>query len=264
MSQVKLHPIRTAVAMLLASTAICSQAEIVKLTVHVDSLAADNSVAIAPLNVSFHDGSYPGFQIGDVASPELISIAELGAGVQWHDNLTANYPSIVHGRVGGILTPGQSASETFTLDTNQNRYFNYAAMVVPSNDFFLGNAGATSSSLFDAAGHLQISSITIKARDLWDAGSEVFDPATAAFIAGSDATLRTPQDSVIAHNFAEFAAYNGLTTAAGYTFHSGLTADQDVYRISLSVAAVPEPQSYALMLAGLATVAILARRRRTA
>lgn len=262
MSQVKLHPTQMAATVVLACAALSSHAATVKLMVHVDSLVADNSVAIAPLNVAFHDGSYPGFQIGDVASPELISIAELGAGVQWHDNLTAHYPSIVHGRVGGILTPGQSASETFTLDTNQNRYFNYAAMVVPSNDFFLGNSGSTANALFDAAGHLQISSITVKARDLWDAGSEVFDPATAAFIAGSNAVLRAPQNSVIAHNFAEFSAYNGLTTAAGYTFHSGLTADQDVYRISLSLAPVPEPQTYALMLAGLATVGALARRRR--
>lgn len=260
----KLSPAAFAVAMLAAAAPFAAHAETVKLTVHVDNLVQGNSVAIAPLNVAFHNGAYAGFQIGEVASPELISIAELGAGGAWHNTLDATLPSAVHGRVGGVLTPGQSATETFTIDTNLNRYFNYAAMVVPSNDFFLGNEGSTSASLFDAAGHLQISSITIKAGDIWDAGSEVFDPSTAAFIAGSNALLRNPQNSVIARNFAEFSAYNGLTTAAGYVFNSGLTANQDVYRISLSVSAVPEPQAYAMMLAGLMTAGVLMRRSRRA
>ena len=40
----------------------------------------------------------------------------------------------------------------------------------------------------------------------------------------------------------ELAAFDGMKTAAGYQFHSGLTANQDIYRLSFQVAAVPEPR----------------------
>ena len=133
-------------------------------------------------------------------------------------------------------------------------------MVVPSNDFFIGNDSPTEYRLFDAAGNLNIAAIGIKANEIWDAGSEVFDPAAAAFV--GDNGLRRDQNSVVAFNFAEFAAFNGLTTGAGYTFNSALTADSDVYRITFGVSAVPEPGSYALMAAGLMAVGFVARHRR--
>ena len=65
-------------------------------------------------------------------------------------------------------------------------------------------------------------------------------------------------------NFAEFFGYNGLTTGAGYTFNSQLTANADVYRISFTAAPVPEPETYALMMAGLLAVGVMVRRRRAA
>jgi len=65
----------------------------------------------------------------------------------------------------------------------------------------------------------------------------------------------------VAFNFAEFYGFNGLTTGAGYTFDSQLAANSDVYRISFSAVPVPEPQTYALMLAGLLGLGWLARRR---
>ena len=131
--------------------------------------------------------------------------------------------------------------------------------MVPSNDFFIGNDAPTEYRLFNGGTALQVNSITIKAHEIWDAGSEVYDPAAAAFVGNND--LRTPQNSVVAFNFAEVYGFNGLTTAAGYTFNSQLTANTDVYRISFSAAAVPEPESYALMATGLLALGALARRR---
>jgi hypothetical protein len=133
-------------------------------------------------------------------------------------------------------------------------------MVVPSNDFFVGNDDPRRYRLFDEAGQLTVSSITQRSRDVSGAGSEIHDPAAAAFVGDND--LRADQNSVVAFNFAELAAYNGLQTAAGYTFDSQLAADTEIYRISFQIAPVPEPETYALMAAGLACVAWAGRRRK--
>lgn len=251
----------TAAAVLLAGASI-AQAKLVQITVTSESLVAPDSVTFAPLNVAFHNGALDTFNLGQAANAGLISVAELGAGIQWHADVDALQPSAVHGRVGGLLMPGQTAHQTFTIDTDKNSHFSFAGMVVPSNDFFIGNDQANAYQVVDHMGHQLISGFTLKARDIWDAGSEVFDPATAAFVVGGDALLRSPQHSVVARNFAELAAFDGMTTAAGYQFHSGLTANQDIYRVSFQVAAVPEPETYALLGAGMLTLAVLTRRRR--
>lgn len=238
-----------------------AHAKVVQITVTSESLVAPNSVTFAPLNVAFHDGSLDTFNIGQEAGAGIISVAELGAGTQWHADVATQAPTAVHGQVGGILLPTHTASQTFTIDTDKNAYFSFAGMVVPSNDFFIGNDNAKAYKLFDNMGHQQLSGFTVKAGDIWDAGSEVFNPATAAFVVGGNAVLRDAQHSVVARNFAELAAFDGMNTAAGYQFHSGLTANQDIYRVSFAVAAVPEPETYALMGAGLLTLSFLSRRR---
>lgn len=136
---------------------------------------------------------------------------------------------------------GQTASATFRLDTGVNPFFTFGAMVVPSNDFFIGNDNPMAYRLFDAAGNLTISSIGQTAGDIWNAGSEALDPAAAAFLRGRNNDLRTPENGVVAFNFSELAGFNGLTTGAGYVFDSQLQSGTPIYRISFSAVAVPEP-----------------------
>ena len=152
-----------------------------------------------------------------------------------------------------------SGNATFVIDSVQNPFFTFAAMVIPSNDFFVGNDSPTRFRLFDDAGNLLIGSITQRARDIWDAGSEVFDPAAAAFVGNND--LRTDQNSVVAFNFAELAAFNGLVTGAGYTFNSQLHANTAIYRISFSATPVPVPAALPLLLGSLGALGVVARRR---
>jgi hypothetical protein len=195
-----------------------------------------------------------------VATAAIISVAEGGAGGAWQAAFAVADPSAARGTIGGLLQPGATSSLSLRVDTALNPFFTFASMAVPSNDFFIGNDSPTEYRLFDTSGNLNLPSIGIKASEIWDAGSEVFDPAAAAFVGNND--LRRDQNSVVSLNFAELAAFNGLSTGAGYTFNSALTADSEIYRISFGVSPVPEPGSWALMAAGLMTTGFLARRRR--
>jgi len=237
-----------------------AQAAQVQIQVTVENLAPLNSVTFAPLHLGFHNGTFDAFDIGQVATAPIVSIAEGGSGSAWLPAFAAADPTATVGTIGMPLLPGMSRSGLFSVDTALNRYFTFSSMVVPSNDFFIGNDSPTRHELFDAMGTLVVSSISQRSRQIWDAGSEVFDPAAAAFVGNND--LRANQNSVVAFNFAELAAFDGLNTAGGYVFDSQLAADTEVYRISFAVAPVPEPETYATMLAGLLAVGWVARRRK--
>lgn len=239
-----------------------AQAALVDVTVKVQNLAPASGVAFAPLHFGFNNGTFDAFNLGQAATAPIISVAEGGSGSAWQPAFAAADPTATRGTVGGLLLAGAIATMTVRVDTALNPFFTFAAMTVPSNDFFIGNDSPTRFRVFDNAGNLLIGQIGQKARDIWDAGSEAFDPAGAAFVGNND--LRTPQNSVVAFNFAELAGFNGLLTGAGYVFTSGLAADTDIYRISFTAAPVPEPETYALMLAGLLGIGWVARRRQPA
>ncbi len=255
------HTARLVAAATLALAA-SAQAQQVRVTATVTNLAPANSISFAPLHVGFHSGSFDAFNIGGVAGAGIVSVAEGGAGGQWQADFAAADPTATRGTIGGLLTPGSTASLSFLVNAGINPFFTFAAMAVPSNDFFIGNDGPQRFRLLDAGGNLLIGSITQRANQIWDAGSEVLDPSAAAFVGNN--SLRTPQNSVVAFNFGEFAAYNGLTTGAGYVFNSQLSATSEVYRIDFAVTPVPEPGTYALFGAGLLGVGWVVRRRRPA
>jgi hypothetical protein len=256
------HHLATAGRMAAVAAALCvstlAGAAQISLTITAENLAPTDSISFAPLHFGVHSNSFDAFNIGQVATAPIISVAEGGGGMAWQAAFAAADPTATRGTIGMPLFPGMSRSLTVMVDTTINPFFSFASMAIPSNDFFIGNDSAIR--LFNNDGSLAITSINQKARQIWDAGSEVLDPAAAAFVGTN--SLRTPQNSVVAFNFGEFHAFNGLSTAAGYTFNSQLTADTDVYRLSFSAAPVPEPETYALMLSGLMVIGAIARRRR--
>jgi hypothetical protein len=241
-----------------------ASAAFVQVGVTIQNLSPVNSTSFAPLRLGFGNGTFDAFNNGQAATAPIISVAEGGSGSAWFPAFQAAEPNAVLGSVGGALLPGQVASNTFLVDTNVNPFFTFATMVIPSNDLFLGNDSPTRFRLFDASGNLLISQIDQFGRDIWDAGSELPIPANAAFLVGSNNDLRVDQNGVVSFSFSELNNYNGLTTAAGYTFNNSLTANTPIYRISFAVQAVPEPTSVVLLAVGVCGMAAVRRFRQRA
>lgn len=253
--------------------ATVSTAQAVQVRVTVENLAPANSVSLAPFRFGFGNGTFdsfdnnqPAFLLGaaTIADAPIVTIAEGGSGSTWFPAFQSAEPNAdlgsVLGPVIGPFLPGETNSAIFDIDPT-NRFFTFGTMVVPSNDHFLGNANPTAYEVLDVGGNLLLTSITEDASRIWDAGSETENPANAAFLVGGVNAQRENENLPVTFNFADLSAFNGLTTAAGYTFDSSLlSANTPVLRVSFAV--VPEPSSVALVaLGGFAFVAL--RRRRT-
>lgn len=252
--------IRAATTVALAASVAQAQSRLV--TVTITNLAAANSVSFAPLHLGFHRGAFDAFNIGAVAAPGIVSVAEGGAGGQWQADFAAADPTATRGTIGGALLPGQSRSQSFIVNAGLNRFFTFASMVIPSNDFFIGNDDPMRYRLFDDAGNLLINRITQTSSQIWDAGSEAFSIAGSAFLVNGVNEVRTPQNGIVSFNFAELIGFNGEMTAGGYVFSSGLSAGQEIYRIEFSSTVVPEPASMVLLATGLMMLGVVVRRKR--
>lgn len=250
-----------ATTLTLAAAATFAAAGPVQIQVTVENLAPTNSVSFAPLRLGFHSGLFDAFDNASPASAAIISIAEGGSGSEWFPAFTAADPGATLGTVvpnpAGPLLPGQTGTAIFSVDPATNQFFSFGAMVVPSNDYFIGNDNPSAYQILDAGGNLMISSITQYGRDVWDAGSEVDGIFGAAFLAGSSNDDHIDENGVVGLDFAGLDVFNGQTTAAGYTFDRQFGADDAIYRISFAL--VPAPGAAGLLaMTGLAA----ARRRR--
>jgi Ca2+-binding RTX toxin-like protein len=160
-----------------------------QLTIEVENLAPTNGVFVAPVWFGFHNGKFDTFDLGRPASLGVERIAEDASATVLTTEFTQSGFGTVQGVVRpvapGPLAPGLTSSLTVTLDpSNPNsRYFNYAAMVVPSNDFFFANDDQREQQVFDAKGNFLGADFIIRGNEILDAGTEVNDeiPANTAF-----------------------------------------------------------------------------------
>ena len=242
-----------------AATAASAQPVLIKVTV--ENLAPTNSVSFAPLQIGFGNGGFDAFNNGETAGDAIVSIAEGGSGSAWFPAFEAAEPDAVLGSVlpdpAGPLLPGETGTAVFSVDPSTNQFFTFASMVVPSNDYFIGNDNPAAYRVLDDDGNLLIGSISQTGADIWDAGSEVDGPFGAAFLMGSSNDDHIDENGVVGFDFMDLDVFNGLETAAGYTFDRQFGASDEVYRISFEI--VPAPGALGVLAMG---GLLVARRRR--
>ena len=96
-----------------------------------------NAIYFTPLLISIHNADAHIFQLGTAASASLQAMAEGGDISGLDTDLAAVGANNTLNPAGGLLAPGTSATATLTA-ARQNRFLSVAAMLLPTNDGFVG------------------------------------------------------------------------------------------------------------------------------
>lgn len=236
--------------------------------IRIENLQEPGGMAFTPFWVGFHDGTFDVFDGGSPASGGITSIAELGDTGPLTARFAMEQPMGVDTTFADpsgppVFSPGESATMSIDVgDASVNRYFNYASMVVPTNDLFVGND--VRREIFDDSGtFLGPITIDIFGRSVYDNGTEVNDITDGpAFVAGIDATAGTDEFDDIQLFFSRPGADSyldsiiGTTTAPGDEITRVFTESDLIGRITI----VPAPGAASVGL--LAGLGLAARRRR--
>jgi hypothetical protein len=157
------------------------------LKITVENLSPANGCILTPLWFGFHDGTFVHFHVGSPASPAIQRLAEDGnvgpLSNAFLDARAGFAQSAVYGRdelVNNLIFPGGRAEAIIQVgpELHTHRYFSYAAMVVPSNDAFIGNQSPSAHEVFQPSGEFVGLDITVPGSAVWDAGTEVNDEAS--------------------------------------------------------------------------------------
>lgn len=106
-----------------------------KITVEITNLT--NALYYTPLLVSAHDRNTHIFQPGAAASTSLQAMAEGGDISGLVTDLSSLGANNVENPAGGLLAPGDSVTANLVVNRG-NRYLSIAAMLLPTNDGFVG------------------------------------------------------------------------------------------------------------------------------
>lgn len=146
--------------------------------------SAAGGTFLTPFWFAAHDNSFDLYDQGAAASAGLEALAEDGNFAPIDAEVVAADADAVVGAVfgaGGPIVTGETASATFTADAMSNGYLSYAAMLLPSNDAFVGNGEALA--LFDEDGYfVGEQNVYFEGSDVLDAGTEVNTEEDAAFL----------------------------------------------------------------------------------
>lgn len=214
------------------------------------SVTTNGPVGLAPAFAAFHDGSYDIFSSGSSATAGLELLAELGdfSGIA-SEATTAGATNAAGFAPGGPFAPnGGTGSMMFSLTSET--HLSLAAMLLPSNDWFIGTPDAVNiSSLLTAPMGTVLSFDLI---NVYDAGTEAEDFAfapggglvgitTASTPPGGSTTTQPVSLVMGADPFANFANIE----PAGFDTTSIDFTGSKVATVQLTV--VPEPSSFGLI-----------------
>lgn len=168
----------------LAWPAAAMAESIPSVVVTVENGQPSRGIFLTPVWIGIHDGSFDSYDGGQVASvplggDEIERLAEDGNNAP----ITATFDQVTGGAPqfealagpGGPLAPGDRASVTLNVDPAVDRYFSYASMIIPSNDFFTANGNPLAHELFDANGDFVGEDFVVSGDETNDAGTEVND-----------------------------------------------------------------------------------------
>ena len=154
----------------------------IRISVRNDSPAG--GTFLTPFWFGVHDGSFDIYDLGAASSAGLEALAEDGTFDAINAELAAAdadaIPGAVLGAAGPIAT-GELASAVVEADAASNGFIGLAAMLLPSNDAFIGTAAPLA--LFDEDGTFAGAiEIAFDGGSVRDAGTEVNTEMDAAFI----------------------------------------------------------------------------------
>lgn len=133
----KISTLGAVIALALPLSLLSSTAYAQKVTVKVQNLTHGSH--FTPLLVGAHDSATHLFQSGQTASTALQEMAEGGSISGLAGELGAANATFVENPAGGLLAPGASTTTTvIDTDGTDNNYLSVVAMILPSNDGFIG------------------------------------------------------------------------------------------------------------------------------
>lgn len=189
-----------------------AMAEPTRVIVSIENLAPVNGTAQTPHWVGFHDGATfdiynggtPANTLPIAGSVAVERLAEDGNTAPIINDFATLMPEGEDGVLAGpngALLPGETTSGSFILDSTSpyHRFFSYASMVLPSNDFWYANGNPLTHPVFDENGNFVAEDFFVTRDDVLDAGTEVNteEPSETAFFGQTTANTGSDENSVI-------------------------------------------------------------------
>ena len=119
--------------------AIAGPAHAAELTITITNLT--NGIYYTPFLVAAHTEDSRIFRSGEAASPSLQAMAEGGDIAGLVTDLTGIGATLVENPAGGLLAPTESTTTTMNTDGTDNVRLSVVAMLLPTNDAFMGLNG---------------------------------------------------------------------------------------------------------------------------